>query len=387
MEKIAYTDGTKICILHTDGTVQQRESGFIEKYQDTARRIVKTNEWKQSGMGASMRGDYLLHSDEQNAPATLNGVAFTERENVLAYSFTVGQTSGIYYKDFSRETQDETHLIHSNEEEFCSLHCNKKDGTMLATVRKSGDVCFSPALFSKEGGYTRLTDGDTRDENPSFAQDGRVLFNSSAVGRNSQGAFVTYASSAIYSLDLLTLDMQNCKEAPTHSYIKPKEDAEGNLYAIKRPVKEQKSSNFLLDILLIPIRILEGIVGFIQFFVMAFSGKTLVSGKGAGSNPTKERKTAESEIFIDGNLVQVDKELKRNAKEGEYGFIPRSWQLVKLTKEGGEQVIKQGVADYALGKTAVYCTDGKHIFRIAEGKIKKIADTDFCLHIDVENTI
>ncbi|MBR7099696.1 MAG: hypothetical protein IKC91_00890, partial [Clostridia bacterium] len=77
----------------------------------------------------------------------------------------------------------------------------------------------------------------------------------------------------------------------------------------------------------------------------------------------------------------------RNAKEGEYGFIPRSWQLVKLTKEGGEQVIKQGVADYALGKTAVYCTDGKHIFRIAEGKIKKIADTDFCLHIDVENTI
>ena len=398
MEKIAFTDGTKICILEKNGNKCERESGFILNYKENARRILANTAWKRNGSGASLRGEYEFSNayDGEESPAFLNGVTFTDKENTLAYSFTVGQSSGIYYKDFSREREDETHFIHSNSEEFLSLSCDKKEGNMLATMRKNGDVCTCPVLFTPGGDYNGLTDCDSKDENPSFSPtDGKILFNSAGVGRNERGEFVSYGNSGVYRLDPLTLELENLKEDKNFSYVKPKRDTKGNLYAIKRPVKEKSGVNPLLQILLIPVRIIEAIVGFVQFFVIMFAGKTLVSGKEGGNNPTKKREKTQSEIFVEGNRIQVDKELKRNARfqDKDYGFIPRSWQLMRLEKDGGETLLKQGVADYALGKEGVYCTDGKNIYLLLEEenatgkrdiKSKKITDTEFCLHLDVE---
>lgn len=387
MEKIVFTDGTKICLLDEAGR-HERESGFIAKYKDNARRIAANSSWKKSGNNALLRGEYDFSDphEGENAPAYLNGVTFTDRENVVAYSFTVGQSSGVYYKDFSREKEDEAHIVHDSDREYLSLSFDKKSGTMLASTCKNGDVCRQIAQFIRDGDRQGLTDGDSRDDNPAFSPvDGKILFDSAGVGRDAQGGFAGYAPAAIYALDPFTLDMDCLKEDVAHSYCKPERDEKGELYAIKRPAKERAGGNPLLEIVLIPVRIVEAIVGFVQFFVVTFSGKSLVSGKEGGSNPAKGRKKKEREIFIEGNRIRVDRELKRNKRfrEKDYGFIPRSWQLVRLNRDGTETVLKSGVADYAVGREGIYCTDGRHIYCIGEGGCRKLADTDFCLHLDV----
>ncbi len=388
MEKIVFTDGTKICLLDETGR-HERESGFIAKYKENARRIAANNAWKKSGTNAVLRGEYDFSDpyEGENAPAYLNGVTFTDRENVVAYSFTVGQSSGIYYKDFSREKGDEAHVVHDSDREYLALSFDKKSGTMLVSTQKNGDACRQIAQFIRDGDRQGLTDGDSRDDNPAFSpSDGQILFDSAGVGRDARGEFAGYAPSALYALDPLTLDMVCLKEDEKYSYCKPKRDRGGDLYAIRRPAKEKRAGNPLLEILLIPVRIVEAIVGFVQFFVVAFAGKSLVAGKEGGSNPAKGREKKEREIFVEGNRIRVDRELRRNKrfKEKDYGFIPRSWQLVRIGRDGAETVLKSGVCDYALGKEGVYCTDGRHIYFLNEKESRKIADADFCLHLNVD---
>ena len=92
-------------------------------------------------------------------------------------------------------------------------------------------------------------------------------------------------------------------------------------------------------------------------------------------------------VFINNNLLNVDKELKKNKKQEDYGFIPSSWKLVKLARGGeAEKELASGVADFCLveenGKKEFVYTNGKHIFSGEEGqKRKKLTDVDFCLKV------
>ena len=107
------------------------------------------------------------------------------------------------------------------------------------------------------------------------------------------------------------------------------------------------------------------------------------SGGGAAKNGKRDAK----KVFINNNLLNVDKELKKNKKQEDYGFIPSSWKLVKLARGGeAEKELASGVADFCLveenGKKEFVYTNGKHIFSVEEGqKRKKLTDVDFCLKV------
>ncbi|MDE5547535.1 MAG: hypothetical protein K2J30_00845, partial [Clostridia bacterium] len=92
-------------------------------------------------------------------------------------------------------------------------------------------------------------------------------------------------------------------------------------------------------------------------------------------------------LFVDGNLIEVEKEFKRNKKykDGEYGFIPMSWKLVKIV-DGKAEPIKSGICDFALcADGGLYCTNGRHIYYIKDGSTKKIADTERCLCVATQS--
>ena len=144
-----------------------------------------------------------------------------------------------------------------------------------------------------------------------------------------------------------------------------------------------------MEVLLIPVRIVQAIAGFISTFVMCFSGKSLVSGGAvdSGGGAAKNGKRDAKKVFINNNLLNVDKELKKNKKQEDYGFIPSSWKLVKLARGGeAEKELASGVADFCLveenGKNEFVYTNGNHIFSVEEGqKRKKLTDVDFCLKV------
>ena len=391
--RFVFSDGEKLGV-YSDGEIKKFDSNYIVHYRETALRDAKSKEWKKQGRAARMMSeDYYFESgDETRVEAAVHGVALTGEENKIIYAFSVNNTSAVYSKLLDDEIKTEAHIVSSNEAEFMSVSCNS-DGRMLASVQ-TDPVTSKIAVFPKDGGdYKCLTGGDSLDENPCFDFGGKaILFNSYGVGRDENNNFVEYVPSEICRLDLATMDVFTVASDPKFSYIKPLVDSEGNIYCIKKPGTEKTGGNPLLEILLIPVRIVQALAGFLSMFVMCFTGKPLVSGQSgrsvdSGGGAAKNGRADAKKIFINNNLLNVEKELKKNKKQEDYGFIPSSWKIVRLEKDGrGETEIASGAADFCIveenGVKKIVYTNGKHIFSVAEGeKRKKLADADFCLKV------
>jgi len=385
--KFVYADGEKLC-YYEDGKTQTFESNYILNYRETVKRSAQNKKWKTEGKLAREFDDgYYFDRNSESVEASIRALALTEKENELIYAVTVNESSGVYKKAIDREDKTEAHVVSSSESEFQSLTKNNLGG-MLAAVQNS-PVTANIAVFEKDGGdYKCVTGGDSLDENPSYSTDGKsVYFNSYGVGRDANNNFIQYMPSEIYKLDLSSLDVETVVSNEKFSYIKPIPDGKGNLYCIKKPGTEKTGGNPLLEILMIPVRLVQACAGCISAFVMCFSGKPLVSGQSASEmgDVSKGKNVDKKKVFINNNLISVDEQLKKNKKQDDYGFIPSSWKLVLLSPSGEEKELASGVADYCLTKVNAdmvpVFTNGKHIFSLQEGKKKKLVDTDFCLRV------
>lgn len=379
MEKFLYADGENVCI-YDDGKIKKLACKFFENYKNNVESIERSRSWKHSGEGAQFRGDVNPYETKTVYESSINGIFFTSDENEIAYSFEINQTSGIYKKRLDSEKNEEAHVISSIDNGFGAGCFDARSGALTVSIKRNS-VNSDIALFDiKSGDYKTVTDGDTLDEDPSFSpDDGNIIyFSSRGVGRDRGGGFVGYSPAAIYKLDLGNVDATEIKSDERYSYFKPIMHG-GKLYAIKAPAKE-KGANPFIEILLIPFRIIQAIVNFINVFVCMFTGKSLASG---GSNPTKGREFDSREEYIKGNLINVEKESKKNRKKGEDGFIPLSWQLIEV--ESGK-VLKSGIADYDIAPDGtVIATNGKHIFAIKDGKATKLCDTERCLKVSCKH--
>ncbi len=370
--KFYYSDGQSVC-LYNDGKISKYPSKFIEKYKENAINIQRNQSWKHGGEGARFRGDTL--DGEVRFQSSINGI-FPDETQVV-YSFTVNGTSGIYKFDPSDEKAEEVHVINSLDNEFEGGTLDTKSGN-LAVALKRNYYNTDIAVFDTESGdYKVMTEGDTRDEDPYISpDDGNIVyFSSRGAGRNSSGEFVDFSPAAICKINLSALNVEEVLSSPKYNYLRPVYHG-GKLYVLRTPLKE-KGPNPFIEILLIPVRIVQAIANFINVFVRAFTGKSLASG---GDNPAKGRDYDSRKEYIKGNLINVEKEEKRNRKKsGEYGFIPLTWQIIEA--ESGE-VIKSGVADYDILPDGTFIsTDGKHVYATKDGKSKKLCDAELCLKV------
>ena len=163
----------------------------------------------------------------------------------------------------------------------------------------------------------------------------------------------------------MELDELISDEAQKFSYIKPLESADGYIYYIKKPYNENTSDKTSLgDILLAPFRLIGALFGFLNFFTIKYSGKTLT--KNAGN--TKAKNMSEEKMFIDGNIFEAGKELENNRRQGDKfpGAIPHSYQLCRrLGADGKEEVIKKGIIAYACRDNGeILCSNGLHLISL-----------------------
>ncbi len=383
MEKLVFADGDKIGVFDGEN-VTLYESQYITRYKDYAKSRTKNDEWKYGGEGARFRGDYdIYRTRQETVSAYINGVQW-DGDKIL-YSFTVNGSSGVYRKDPASEKSPEDHILSSSDHEILSLY--NGGGLLAVTVKNDALTSQIGTLNCVSSELRTLTDGDSRDQNACFSPKNAdlVYFDSAGVGRGANGEFTgKYAPSSICSLDLATMEIKEVLSDKKDSFVKPKFSEDGTLYCIRRPTGEKQGGNPFVEMLLIPVRIFQAIVMFIQSFVVLFTGKSLTSG---GANPAKGRDTDSRKLYVDGNLIEAEKEYKRNQKfkDKECGFIPMSWKLVKLSN-GKEEVIKGGVCDFALCRDGgLYYTNGKHVFYLKDGERKKIADAEVCLCVATEN--
>lgn len=382
MTRFAYADGQKICVFDGDKTIEYK-SGYVEKYKENAETSQRNAEWKKSGEGALFRGDATFqNSAENNFDVSISGVYITADEDWMVYSFSVNQTSGIYKKCLSDAKIPETHIINSNSLSFGSGMLSVNRNKLALSVQRNSYNSDIAVFDLDTGDYKTVTDGDTLDVDPYISpNDGNIIyFSSRGAGRDNHGEFIEYSPAAVCRLDLNAMTVDEIVSSPKYSYFKPVFHG-GKLYAIKAPVKE-KRTNPLLEIILLPWRILQGIASFINIFVTATTGKGLTEG---GSNPARGKDYDSRKIEIAGNLIDVDKQLKKNAskKDSDFGFIPKSWELVEVNGDNGaDKVIKKGIGDFDVAENgAVIATNGKRIFEIKDGKCKKVCNADYCIKV------
>ena len=374
MIRFLFTDGDKLC-EYSDGAVTVKTSKFIEKYRENAVNVERAKSWKHSGEGAKFRGDVIHEADGAGIASALNGI-YPLNNGESAYSFTVDGTSGIYKTVISDEKGAETHVINSLDEEFYGGCADADKNVIVCSVRRNAYNSDIAVFDLKHGGFKSVTDGDTLDEYPFVCGDGKIIFVSRGAGRDGNGAFVKFSNTTICRLDTEALTVEELAADEKYNYIKPVYSG-GKLYAVRLPAKEKKP-NPVVEILLIPFRIVQAIVNFINVFVTAFTGKSLASG---GENPAKGRDYDSRKEFVKGNLINCEKEIKKNARadKNDYGFIPRDWKLVEV--ESGK-VLASGVADFDIlpDGTVIY-TNGRRVFAVKDGKKTKLCNAERCLNL------
>lgn len=375
---IIFATDEKIGIIPDTTDITWLTSQFLTKYRTNIQEIQARKAWKTQGSGAKFMGVYSPPQEEglELHNARINGLACTA-EGDIVYSVSVDNCSGIFSKNPIDRDESEGHIIHKNNLRFYGVDHNPSTNQLVASIDDGSERHL--ALFrSGSAAYSLLTEGESVDENPVWSRtdSSTIFYDSCGIGKDGSGRFAGFSPRSICRLDLSTGSLNELVSIEKHDCIQPREDLEGNLYFIKRPLpKASKQSASILSVLLIPYKILKAIFHWANFFTMRYSGDTLTN---AGPNPSKAKEKNPEEIYIEGNLVNVAKTLRQNEARGEKypGIAPSSWELIKMDPKGRQSSIRQGVLGYDITPQGqIVYSNGKHLVRILKDDTEEIVGT------------
>jgi len=365
MNSILYTSGNSF-FLKTATGVDEYQSERIVSYSNTVKNIMMKNQWKTSGAGARFMNTYNPEYDEDTArrDVSINGVSVSGNE--IIYTATMGEVSGIFRKVLENKI-GEGLVMSSRDMQIGKI--TVWSGNCAASIWKNRERHI--AIFDIEtGAFRELTEGEVLEDYPSYTNDGKsILYASAGLALSHQGIPIGVGPYEIICYKIESNAMEELLASDKFDYIAPKEDLDGNLLFIKRPYRgARNNSNILIDIALFPVRIIRAILGLLNFFSIMFGGESLRSGRSARDVKTKQR--SEKDIFFDGNVINSQQVLKENQRSGEKfpGIIPRSWELIRMDKDGNQVCIKKGVMDY------IICKNGDIIYSNGNAVIRLSAD-------------
>jgi len=284
------------------------------------------------------------------------------------YSMRLGDMGGIYSKSIDNPNEAEAHI-------FTGMNTN------ISTISIKNDRIATSidghlAVSDFKGNLDEITDGDSREEDPSWSlTDNRIFCTTAGLARDSRGIIAAVSPRSIMAVDLDGGSIKELYSDEDYDFLKPKNNSHGNLYYIKQPYKApQEKDPLWKDILLFPFRILKAIGGFLNAFSVIFGGESLQSGKKHGDVKTKQK--SDKELYLEGKLLEAEKNEKENSAKGDKnpGILPVNRVLVRTEADGKETVIKRGVLDYTvLDNGDIICSNGKALIRIGEGGEEIIA--------------
>lgn len=352
--------------LHTDTGDRELVSGVYTDYVRKVRDSASRNEWKTQGAGAMFTGSFQPGQDANTAVSAIRAriTSAAEYNGSTVYAIDIDGVSGIYQLS---ETGGGDGIVQSNATQ------NYGDFDILGEK-----MTYSSAFGGQShiGSRTMMrndscihTDGESWDFQPVFdrTNPNRIYFCSSGLKidtnapENSAGRPATMLDfyramteapasdvrgpSALCLLDTAAGTLDTVLESNSQDYLHPQSMPDGSLWYIRRPYKPETGSGAnpfgcLLDILLLPVRLLKALFGFFSLFSMKYSGEPLAG------NDVKNK--SEKQMFIDGNLIDAEKAMKENAKRGEEtpGIIPKTWELHRLSPDGNDVLIRKGVTAF-----------------------------------------
>jgi len=345
-----------------EGAEKEIPSAVLEGYKKRLSDSIQRNEWKQNGSGAAFMGTARQGADLNSQLADVHSVISNVASDgdTLIYSIDISGQTGLYRTDYDGRD--------------CGIVQSSGTKSYFDFDIYNGRIAFSSALAGQSHIGTRTlgqndsnvyTDGDSWDFQPVFSrhEQGKIYFCSSGLKitntENNEQRPMSYADiyrqimtagaasvrgpASINLLDPTAGTLDTVLEDSDSDYLHPQSMKDGTLYYIRRPYTDKSSQTnplgCLLDIVLLPFRILKAFFGFFSVFSMKYSGQPL-------DRSTKAKD--EKQMFIDGNMIDAGQAMKENAAKGEEdpGIIPRSWELHRLSPDGKDEIVRRGVAAY-----------------------------------------
>lgn len=393
-------------IFISDGRLMKSENGkdiemrsqVVTDYIAKVREAAERNEWKKSGENAMFTGAFEAGSDPASRVAAVRSRVNGAREcdGGLIYSLNIDNVSGIYRRTMT-DGESEGIVISSGQDSYGAFDLDGDN--MTVSVSFAGESHIGVLRLGTTD-CRIMTEGRTCDTEPVWSKRDRdvLYFTSAGIAIKNNEAeekaaqkpesyekmltkmFTAAESnllgpSSVCRLSTYTGEMDEILSDENTDYLHPQSASDGSLFYIKRPYKQEtpESANplgCLADLVLFPVRMIMAIIGFFNVFSMKYSGKTIRRG---------DVKTQdEAKTYIDGNLINAEKELKANTAKGEKnpGIIPRSWELHRLSADGSDKVMKKGVVAYLYDDNSgdLLVSNGSCILKITpDGKEEKVS--------------
>ena len=379
--KIVYSSENKIFSYdENEKSLTEIPCEKINKYRETVRSIQQKKEWKTTGTGARFMGMYSADMmDPDQLPARITGLSVFGDE--LVYGVNLEAVGSIYHRSFDPSDTTEGLVRASNDFLFGAFDI--KDDKLA--------ICMGPYMFQHiavmdiKGRYDEYTDGDTIEENPSWAANRNgIYFSTAGYARNQNGMIAAASPRSVAFLDLDRKTMSEVVSDEKYDFLHPREDKKGNLYYIKQPYGGEKPQGGITfkDVIMFPYRLVKGLFGFLNYFTTIFGGESLKSG---GSGNTKFKEKSQKELIIEGNVINAEKLDKINEASGDKlsGIMPQSRVLVRRSPDGSEEILKKGVLDYNIDDSGnIVYSNGRHIIRIdAEGNETHITKASLAINL------
>ncbi|MCL2200212.1 MAG: hypothetical protein FWB80_14970 [Defluviitaleaceae bacterium] len=360
---ILFLSEGRINILQ-ESTTRALECEIAEKYKERTRELRRKNEWKNSGSGATFMGSSMftgvfMGNPDMDMKLPITGVS--RHGERLIYALNTESSGGMYFTSPDTDEQD-THVYVNAVARFFELDVN--DAGIVAVSCSDGNYFERHiSLFDIEkNNFHNLTDGECSDCNPHWSRKDKnvLLYDSAGIGRDGHGNFAAFGPRSIYRLNTKTGDLDEILSGEKFEYTNPFEDADGSLYFIRRMYKPVGETMSLKDIILAPFRVLRAIGSWFNFFSIRYTGEPLNT---AGANPAKTAQKSQQQIFIDGNLIESEKNMRLNAAAGDKyaGYAPRHWELVVKSPDGQEKILQKSVMGYCITDGDVVYSNGKYI--------------------------
>lgn len=388
MTTVAFVSAQRLTICHPGEPPRTVSSRFAETVRERAVQQRRKHGWKQQGRGARFQGAMLWGMDGDDVgtgpAAFITSLGRGRKPGELLYTLSTERVSALCAIDALADDPEatETRVFHSADHRVSAVATGGPEGFLACDLPTSTGVSNLAVMLDDGSDITELTGGDSVDHAPAWipGRDREIVFQSAGVGRDAGGQMVALGPYAIQRLEVATGEITPLVERDDADHLGPRCDAEGHLYFIRRPYRRPDAPvplwRALLDFLLMPFRLLAAVFGWLNFFSARYAGKPLTTAGGPG-----KRGADAKQMLIWGNLIEAS---QRDEDEDGPSLVPRSWQLVRRSPDGDEEVIARSVVSFDLGPdgTIAYTT-GRAVYRLEGTKPQLVAKGDGITHLVV----
>jgi hypothetical protein len=371
---VAFLSNRKLHV-RKNGVTRVVDSEFERTIRERTASIERRHAWKTQGRGAMFTGAWAAQSKSRNdVPVLLTGLT-AGQDGTLLYSMETDSVSGIFLLDAAGV---ETRLFHTAD--FCIRHAalNPEGLSLAATAFHKDDMRSNIVVLPLHGtDLSEVTEGDSFDQFPQWVPGTkrRIVFQSAGVGRDAAGRFAGLGPCSIQELDLESGDLEDVASESGRDLLQPRKAGDGALYYIRKPYESAVPQASLLgslrDTTLFPFRMARAIFQYFNIFSMMYTGKPLVTSRGA-----VQRRMDPRQLFIHGNLAQA--QIAQTSDDESQAVVPSSWELVRRGPNGDTAVLARNVLafDLASDGSALY-SDGVAISRVGpDGRSERLLQAE-----------